>query len=71
MLSFSKNKYIGEIIDDVGVSAESKEDVLNKVIGILKDKIKLAKLKFKTYEHSKKYIKEKALRQIRIVIERF
>lgn len=71
IVSFSKNKYIGEIIDNVGVSADSKEDVLDKVINILKDKIKLAKLKFKTYEHSKNYIKEKALRQIKIVIERF
>ena len=69
IVSFSNNKYSKEILREIGILAHSSEEVLEKVLLILKDKIKLAKLKFKTYEYSKMFLKDVTLKQIIKIIE--
>lgn len=69
VVSYSKNKYLKEVLDDIGIYASSHEEVIEEVIHILKDKIKLAKLKFRTYEYSKNYRREVSLNKLRAIIE--
>ena len=69
VVSCSDNAYALDILSNVGVSVHSVSEAVEKIINIFKDKIKLAKLRFETFEYSKRFVKETAIKEIKKIIE--
>ena len=69
VVSCSDNAYALDILSNVGVSVHSVGEAIEKIFTIFKDKIKLAKLRFETFEYSKRFVKETAIKEIKKNIE--
>lgn len=59
----SKNEYAKELLQDCGVVIK-EEELINTIINILKDKIKLSKMKFATYESSHRFSTKESLKSL-------
>lgn len=60
----SKNEYARELIEDSGIIVKNEEDLCENIIAVLKDKIKLSKLKFATYESSHRFSSKESLKSL-------
>lgn len=59
----SKNEYAKELIRDCGVIVKN-DDLIDTIVSILKDKIKLSKMKFATYESSRRFSSKDSLKSL-------
>ncbi len=63
IISSSKNEYAKELLQDCGVVVRDDE-LVQSIINILKDKIKLSKMKFATYESSNRFSSKETLKSL-------
>lgn len=63
VVSSSKNEYAQELIQDSGIVVE-EEQIISTIINILKDKMKLSKMKFETYEYSHRFSSKDSLKSL-------
>lgn len=57
----SDNEYAKELIQDNGIILQDNSELISTIINVLKDKIKLSKMKFETYETSKRFSRKESL----------
>ena len=71
VVSVSNNKYVKDILENVGIFANTISDAIENTLKMLRDKIKLSKTKFETFELSRKFSKGNAIKILKSTFDKF
>ncbi len=68
VVCMSENPYVKEILEDTGSYAENEEEIVQKILEVFRDKIRLSKKKFWAFESSKRFSKKKHDEAVHILL---